>query len=377
MKYSILYKFLFLLLFFSVAVIPIYLFPSGGFQPSHIILLMFSLMVIYKFGFLLNTHTLTLLLLTVWIFFSEAVRTLTSFGVHFNFDNAIFFSYNLLIVSTIIFYVKNKGLLPIILGLFVACFFVSIFIIFSGVNFKEVEGGRSTGTFNNPNQLGFFSVCVLSFAYFFYAAKNINYLMAVMLFVFAIFLSIVSLSKAAMIANLIVIFVAIIPKLKIGRLFAFISIFIIACAIYFVVFESNYLINDFLFYNRLLNMFDEDDSSFASRGYFVFLNGDVFALFMGLSSSAIDASLGHEVHSTFGSVANNYGLIGLAFIFLFFYYWSKVIYNAFGVQGFISIIMPSVLYGVTHNGTRFTIFWILVAATIGYIKGNNVAKSVV
>src|SRR5690606_1287440 len=71
--------------------------------------------------------------------------------------------------------------------------------------------GRAVGTFNNPNQLGYFSVCILSLAYLLYRDEYLSYFAAFVVFVIAIFLSITSLSKAAMIANFIVAFMVLKP----------------------------------------------------------------------------------------------------------------------------------------------------------------------
>ena len=48
----------------------------------------------------------------------------------------------------------------------------------------------------------------------------------------------------------------------------------------------------------------------------------------------------------------------LIFLGIFVTGWS------FGFIGIFLINLPPMLYGITHNGIRFTIFWILISLTL-------------
>ena len=87
-------------------------------------------------------------------------------------------------------------------------------------------------------------------------------------------------------------------------------------------------------------------------------------MLFGLGSQNAREIIGHEVHSTLGSVLNNYGLIGLTLFGTVIFSWAKRIWNAHGFIGLICMVGPPMLYGITHNGTRFTFFWLLFAASL-------------
>ena len=79
----------------------------------------------------------------------------------------------------------------------------------------------------------------------------------------------------------------------------------------------------------------------------------------------IEEIVGHEVHSTLGAVLNTYGIIGFTLFGSVIVIWAKRLWKAYGLIGFVCLFVPTMLYGLTHNGTRFTFFWVLFAASIG------------
>src|SRR5690606_15914645 len=123
----------------------------------------------------------------------------------------VFFLYNFFLVSAIYSYCCRYGLSALSLGLIIAAFIAIFSVSLGGVSLQDSSAGRAAGSFNNPNQLGYFSVCLLSLTYLIYRCNYFRYPTAVGLFCVSAFLSVVSLSKAAMVANFIVIFLALKP----------------------------------------------------------------------------------------------------------------------------------------------------------------------
>ena len=115
---------------------------------------------------------------------------------------------------------------------------------------------------------------------------------------------------------------------------------------------------------RLEGLASERDSSLASRGYFVFLEGSFVQTFLGLGTENVDRILGREVHSTFFAILSNYGLVGFALLVAVILVWFKSLWRNYGFVGLVCIAGPSMVYGLTHNGSRFTIFWILFALSL-------------
>src|SRR5690606_30754675 len=83
-----------------------------------------------------------------------------------------------------------------------------------------------------------------------------------------------------------------------------------------------------------------------------------------LGKQNINDIVGHEVHSTFASVLNDYGLIGFILLASAVVKWARALWRRFGLTGLFCLTAPSLLYGITHNGTRFTIFWLLFASSM-------------
>lgn len=351
------------LLFLGASILPVYYFSSGGVQPAHMVLALFSGLILLNKGIPLTSWFIAFFSIFMYSFLVEGFYALLHGSPKF-LMSSVFFFYNCLLTSAVYSYVRDNGIAPLVLGIFVAAFLALFTILISGVDLREGgETGRATGTFNNPNQLGYFAVCLLSLAYLFYRHKSIGYWSAVGLFSISLFLAISSLSKAAMLASFFVIAFALMPVSSLNALFRWvIVVFLGGLALLYLYVNGAF--DDFLFVQRLLAMMEEGDSSLEARGYFALLEGNFAQIAFGLGTQGVDFIVGHEVHSTLGSVVNNYGFIGL-FIFIFLLcIWLYRLKCAYGFAGLICIAGPAMLYGITHNGTRFTIFWILYGASM-------------
>ena len=73
---------------------------------------------------------------------------------------------------------------------------------------------------------------------------------------------------------------------------------------------------------------------------------------------------GYEVHSTFMMILTSYGIIGFLTFVLLTLFWIFDVKKLYGIYGVICICGPVLLYGLTHNGIRFSIFYILFATSI-------------
>lgn len=360
------------MLVLGVALLPVYIFSSGGVQPSHLLLALFSVACLLKRGFPSEPWVFFLAGLAIYSFFVESFYVAAGAKVT-SLMTSVFFFYNLFVVSAIYSYYSRYGLSALTPGVIVACAIAIITVSAGGISLQEGGQGRATGAFNNPNQLGYFSVCILSLTYLLYSHGHLKYIVAVGMFAVAIFLSIASLSKAAMIANFVVAFLALKPVRREGeprsKLLAIgFPIFWISSVVFglgFIV--TSYLqgsFDDYLFVKRLQNIAHENDSSLDSRGYFAFLEGNTIQVFLGLGTKGVADIVGHEVHSTLASVMNNYGVVGFLMFAGALGAWALKLWRAYGFIGMACLTGPAMLYGITHNGTRFTAFWVLFAASM-------------
>lgn len=352
--------------------LPIYAFGSGGIQPAHMMLALFFTVVLFRRGIAPAGWVCVFAALMFYVFFLEAFYVLKG-GEPESLLNGVFFAYNFFLVCAIYSYCKNYGLRGVAPGVLASCAIAIAALAVGGISFQESGQGRATGTFNNPNQLGYFSVCILSIAYLLYRHGHLKYLVAVMVFAVSAFLSIASLSKAAMIANFVVIFLALKPaknvgasRTKLAEIGVSLSWILIALCLFGFFFVAYWqgALDEYLFIKRLQGMSQEQDSSLESRGYFSFLEGHPIQIIFGLGSEAVADIAGHEVHSTLASIFNNYGVIGFFLFIGLLAGWALNLWRAYGFLGLCCLAGPAMLYGITHNGTRFTAFWLLFGATM-------------
>lgn len=366
-----------LLYFFSFISLPLYVFPSGSLQISHILLILSStaylVLVKFKFKFI----SAFLIFYFLFVFFRE----LSVFFVVKNIDgllNIMYLMFNIIVFIIIkkLFcqtwfsnkFFKNAVILAAIVAI------VGIFIFGFKINIDS-DGGRAVGTFNNPNQLGYFSVCIISISSLLFFRKKISGLEFFILANLCLFMAVVSLSKAAMLSiaiPLILIIFALIHRYQSGynKKFSIIIFILLFFVLIASLISNSSVLEQYAFYNRLVNIGYDKDDSLTARGYNILFEANNFELFFGYGVARTKELIGYEVHSTFGSVIINYGIIGFIFFMGFIIKWVKKIFINYGLLGLCMVVFPSMMYGLTHNGIRFTIFWILLALSFS----NNSAE---
>lgn len=360
----------FLLLAVGIALLPIYVSKSGGIQPAHAVLAIFAGSLILRHGFPRAPWALFLLMLAVYILVVELFYSLDGWTysykgkTYFPIINGVFFLYNCVIGVAVYGYCRRSGLDPVLVGVFFATIVAMTTVMVSGVDLQGINAyGRSTGSFNNPNQLGFFAVCLLSITYLLYRQGYMHYIVATALFFSALFLSVASMSRASVFANLVVFFLVLQPRMskKATYFWGFAAIVVISLLSWFL---ARGAFDDFAFLQRYYENIDETDSSLEGRGYLAFLQANTVQFFFGLGAHNVHRIVGHEVHSTVVSVLSGYGIVGVALFASVLVMWAKRLWSSFGIAGVVCIAGPAMLYGITHNGTRFTFFWLLFAASL-------------
>lgn len=351
------------LLFLGVALLPIYIFSSGSAQPTHIALALFAGSVWLTTNIRLDRWSFLLLLLAVYGTLVELIYVAAGAKPE-TLINAVFLIYNFIIPCAIYAYCARYGDRAVAHGLVIATAVAIATVMLNGVELQTSgDMVRSTGAFNNPNQLGYFSVCLLSLTYLLRLRGAYRNPLTIALYAAAVFLAIASLSKAAMVATFGVIFIASKPRFSRNFVFAWVLAAVGAAIMLLVAYEAGYL-DKYLFMQRLEGLATENDSNLASRGYFAFLQGNAVQTFLGLGTGNVIRLIGHEVHSTFFSILSNYGLVGLGLLIALMVVWFKSLWRTYGFIGLACIAGPSMLYGLTHNGSRFTIFWLLFSLSL-------------
>jgi len=235
------------------------------------------------------------------------------------------------------------ALRSIILALCIQLVFVLIF---------TDSNGRSTGTFNNPNQLAYFSVIFTSMGLFLCSYLNLRFLIFLAVLLLGWVLVLHSLSKAGIGAFLIF---SMLVLIRLGPLKILSLITLFLGVILFVevpLTESAF--------DRMASIGEDKDDSLAGRGYDRIFT-EIQYVFFGAGEGDYqrhNSLWAGEIHSTFGTLLFCYGLVGLLLLSMFIY---KTVYVRIGLINFLAYLIPVFAYSVTHNGLRFTPFWILLA----------------
>lgn len=364
------------LLALGVALLPLYIFDSGGIQPAHLVLSVFSMMVFIGEGILWRWWLASLAAVSIYILFLESFYVIGGADLS-SLMGSMFFFYNFFLSAAVYSYCRRNGISVLVPAVIIACMiaFLSVLLIDGSPEYI-----RSTGSFNNPNQLGYFSVCILSLTYLLYRHNHIKYTTATGMFIVAILLSVSSLSKAAMISNFLVTVIALKPSnneeasSNNSILSWLLVVFIAVVTIVFLYIQG--VFNEMIFVQRLQGILYENDSSLEARGYFALAEGSPLQVIFGLGEYRVIEIIGHEVHSTLGSILNNNGLIGFGLFLSILIVWVRTLWVAYGFLGMCCLVGPVMLYGIAHNGVRFTVFWVLLAASMAMASSIKAARKI-
>ena len=240
--------------------------------------------------------------------------------------------------------------------------------------FLRLGGVRKLGFFNNPNQLGYYALLMLSFLFFFF--KYASLLMKIAIGGLAAWALIASASKAAFVGAVVLILLFILfgdkkEKKPINKLILQIIVLIIVAGLFYFIFYSNskiVLSNATLSFlrRRMLRLSTENDSSLSSgRGYArLFEMRGNFLWGMGEGAYTRFTSLyGKEAHSTVITLIVSYGLIGfLGYLYLF---WQFVGGRKTWKNSLV-ILSGVFIYSIAHNGIRNSLLWVLLALIYCY-----------
>ena len=358
-----------LLLYFALK--PLYLGASGFLQISDIVLLLSLVYLILrvqgKIGFTQEGFSV-LKTFAIMLVYQAIVNVIWGFitkdqGMNWH---DLYYIFNFIAFSSCVYIGQRVGIEKLKRAVGIGSF-IAVLITAVGMVFFGGLGTRSTGFFNNPNQLGYFAVIMLTVI-----ALCKDYMRKIeigtVLFI-SFWAAIASLSKAAILAYFVEVIVLLLfyqnDRSAKRLIVEFALLAAVGAGIYYLFFsDSRYVLGNSTLYEmryRILYMSEENDSNLAyGRGY-----ARVFEMLphiiWGTGEGAYDrfiARHGTEVHSTFISLLTCYGLIGLGgYLIIFKKCMGKrkiFIQNAIAMSGMF-------LYAITHNGIRNTLLWIIMA----------------
>lgn len=281
---------------------------------------------------------------------------------------SLFYFYNFLIALLIValHFEYNFKIMEVTYKTTLISLVVQIIIYIAGGGFS---GGRMIAGFNNPNQLGYYAL--LSFAILILTSQRVNVKSSG--FAFGICISAIlcfsSLSKAAMLSYIGMFYIYIISKSKNKKLKSNINIIIIfLIIILFLIYQyNNEIITSNELYravqNRMSSIGMDSDDNMEGRGYYRITEYPGYWIFgAGEGEYNRFRFQNMEFHSTLGNVQVSYGIVGLSLFMGFIIIALKN--DRFRGWYLIAFML---IYGLTHNGIRNSLFWILIAlVSTGY-----------
>lgn len=346
-----------LLLFFAYLIlIPIYAFPSGGPQPSDYLMIILMLLVFFDKKHTLDKKFIQIYApLLVFVYYVTLLNTMwvgITGEIQF-FRASLFYIYNCLVFILMLkmYTLYGVALFPIILfGLAISVLIeLAILLMNYGLFY------RSIGSFNNPNQLGYYSVVSVSVFSIIIKEYKIGLLFEVAIILFFLFVVVLSLSKAALLAVLFNILFVFFKHFKYALLLS--AFFVLS---YFITDSSNPIVSKLD--SRLSTFGTQHDDNLIGRAYDRIWENPEYLLLgagEGLTERFTHGGINKEIHSSLGSILFSYGILGFILFLVFLY----LIYKN-SKKEYLIFIIPSFIYGTTHQGLRFTFFWILLSVLV-------------
>lgn len=353
-----------LLWFIGIITFPFYFFPSGGIQISTLFLLLASLSSISKTNSyhhkVILTKTTPLFIFVIysfvisitWIIITKDYNIIT-FPLMYAFNYFILYSLAIELV-------RNQSFITTFVYAVLASL---LFQFFSSINITY-DTTRGSLFFNNPNQLGYYSLISACLITVFVKKGYISSITFFIFMIMCIWLGQISLSKAVMVSSLLLLLYGTFSNYKI-QLLTLLTILVV----------TTLMPDDLIVYNRLDAVIDrvskigvDNDDSAEGRGYDRILNHP-YNLILGGAEGAYsrwDSYIkGSELHSTWGNILFSYGIIGSLC-------WLIFIKRLITTKEIVIIIVIGTLflYGLTHNGIRFTLFWIFLSFLV-YEESNK------
>lgn len=370
-----------LLLFLGLTLFPLYSFSSGGLQIAHVLLI--SAVLTYSVNGKINVPPGGQALAFVFLvaIFSECLYGI-GLGSLSGLIHAMFFAFNLIVyIGVYSILVNHRQYTTYVTnGVVASCILALTGLFLYGVTFSgEAITSRAIGTFNNPNQLGYYACILFSFGSLLSLTGHLNRYVTLAVGLASLLFAAACLSKAALLSIglpfTLIMFITFRFRLALGL--TIIILAIIFGSIYFFGLPSNF--ENLLALKRISEIGADSDDNLAARGYFVLLSpsANFVDFFLGFSYyGVLDVHSGDEIHSTFVYVLGTYGVFaGLAYI-VFLSKWVVIVFSRLNWVGLATVVAPCFLFGITHTGVRFTFFYVLVAATYAILKCENSPKAV-
>lgn len=362
-------KFLKIVLVLFIFFSPFYIFQSGLPQPADIIIAFGGLVFFFSKDFwktfkleivkkLFRFILLTSLVNFIYWFYYEAIL-----GVENKFYfSSLFYIFNFLFFIMYVSLLKGKDNLDgksVNLISFVIILTVSLQFVLAILGIGSSISMRGSIFFNNPNQLGYFALLMLSLFTILPSSYRKNIFLIIWMISSCGYLVLYSGSRAALGGILLLagmIFYLEGFKLKIKSVVLILILFISIP----IALKTNFVNNQI---ESVVSRNDNEEylnvSEAQIRGYDRFLLHPEY-IFYGAGEGLNERfnSLHQlEMHSGFGNVLFSYGILGFILFIIFFRSIVKTRMLFYGL-----LLTPIIVYNLTHQGFRDSLFWAVLAS---------------
>lgn len=349
---------------------PFYVFDSGLPQPADFLLIGvcgFTLLLGFLHGDITYNNTVILTLTIVLMFGTINIANGLYYGdVRFYYSCAYYVFNAAVLGGTVLLFKNNPDRMTsyVRVGVFASVLLQIAFIIFTGGTDIAL---RETGSFNNPNQLGYWALLNALILFVINCKQKLS-VTEFILFVLCGVIIMLSQSRAAIVAYVLFIpFIFWGKQINLPMKAAIIGAVFIGFVTFFFAPVIDHRIEDYdgLFQHYFLR---NDGLSFiAERGYQRIIENP-HHLLIGAGEGAywrfsdIEGG-GIELHSGLATVLFSYGVLGLGVFCAF-------LYSIFRKSPMIVIVTLAmvIIYGLTHQNIRFTGFWIYLAVVYGVTR---------
>lgn len=376
-NYSNTDRFIFLLVWSYFISIPFYFWKSGLPQISDIV--MFFLIIIYtvtnKFNIKIKAEAMPIVKTSLY-FVTYVLLINLLWMMMLNGDSnfirvSLYYIFNFLILVLFLSLYSSYGskIFMIVYQALIASVYIQLLIFVVNGGF---DGTRMIGNFNNPNQLAYYALLTSSILLYLVPKVNAKPIWFILAMTSTTLLIISSLSSTAILAYIILITFFSLSKTENKKLKKkFIIILgIMIIFIYFVKNHTTFFENSKMVIGlktRFNTLERKTANIVTERGYNRITKYPKYWIF-GAGEGAYRLRFGSrlEFHSLFGNIQVSYGLVG-SLLFL------KILYDTVRkeISKKMCVLLPIFIYGVTHNGVRSGLFWILLSLLSIDIKGEN------
>lgn len=382
-EYSKKDKVIFLLYYLYFILIPFYLWESGLPQIADFIMILlvavYSFAKGFKFSFRNKNIAIIGLVFVAYIVIVNSIWTMIIPTSSRFLISSTFYIYNYIVVIVVMALYNDYGkkLIKITFKALLTSLIIQVGMYLIGGGFG---GGRITGNFNNPNQLGYYGLVALAILMFSSNKVDLRIRWFVLSIIAAITLVFASLSKAAIISSVCMTAVFIFSgnqnrKFKRGIILTVIAASVFGVAMYktTTIIQDSQLISSVE--TRINAIGRDSDDSIAGRGYSRIKNFPQYWVFGAGEGEYTRFGFGTqnmEFHSTLGNIQVSYGLIGtVLFVSIFLIALKNDRFRSWYILAFIFA------YGMTHNGVRESMLWVLLAlmASCSSVSEKNKVKN--